>query len=97
MNTKTLDIIGITFIAQNGALISPIHVLRMCGAERQPAQADRLARYAAEHPPRPDMIGTQTGFRMKTIIGMSVMSAQKRAMLENIFGMILLKSVEVLL
>ena len=44
MNTKTLDIIGITFIAQNVALISPIHVLRMCGVERQPAQADRLAR-----------------------------------------------------
>lgn len=86
----TYHIIGITFIAQNVALISPIHVLRMCGAERQPAQADRLARSAEEHPPLSDMIGTQTGFRMKTIIGMSVMSAQKRAMLENIFGMMAL-------
>lgn len=90
MNTKTLDIIGITFIAQNVALISPIHVLRMCGVERQPAQADRLARSAEEHPPLSDMIGTQTGFRMKTIIGMSVMSAQKRAMLEYIFGIMAL-------
>ena len=34
--------------------------------------------------------GTQTGFRMKTIIGMSVMSAQKRAMLEYIFGIMAL-------
>ena len=67
-----------------------IHVLRMCGAERQPAQADRLARSAEEHPPLSDMIGTQTGFRMKTIIGMSVMSAQKRAMLEYIFGIMAL-------
>ena len=116
MNTKTLDIIGITFIAQNVALISAIHVLRMCGVERQPAQADRLARSAEEHPllsdmigverqpaqadrlarsaeEHPllsDMIGTQTGFRMKTIIGMSVMSAQKRAMLEYIFGIMAL-------
>ena len=49
-----------------------------------------LVRSAEEHPPLPDMIGTQTGFRMKTIIGMSVMSAQKRAMLEYIFGIMAL-------
>ena len=88
MNTKTLDIIGITFIAQNVAGISAIRVLRMCGAERQPAQADRLARSAEEHPHRSDMIGIQTGFRMNTIIGMSVMSAQKRIVLEDILGIV---------
>ena len=81
---------GAEICKKHGSLISAIRVLRMCGAERQPAQADRLVRSAEEHPPLPDMIGTQTGFRMKTIIGMSVMSAQKRAMLEYIFGIMAL-------
>jgi len=81
-----VDIIGNTFLAQNVVLIYQIHAKNIIGVERQLAQADRLVQFAAEHLTHSDMLGAQTEFRMKTIIGISVMPAQKRPMLGNTFG-----------
>ena len=81
-----VDIIGNTFLAQNVVLIFRVHARNIIGVERQLAQADRLVQFAAEHLTHSDMLGAQTGFRMKTIIGISVMPAQKRPMLGNTFG-----------
>ena len=86
MNIKMVDIIENTFLAQNVVLIYQIHAKNIIGVERQLAQADRLVQFAAEHLTHSDMLGAQTGFRMKTIIGISVMPAQKRPMLGNTFG-----------
>ena len=86
MNIKIVDIIGNTFLAQNVVLIYRIHAKGIIGVERQLAQADRLVQFAAEHLTHSDMLGAQTGFRMKTIIGISVMPAQKRPVLGNTFG-----------
>jgi len=86
MNIKMVDIIGNTFLAQNVVLIYQIHAKNIIGVERQLAQADRLVQFAAEHLTHSDMLGAQTEFRMKTIIGISVMPAQKRPMLGNTFG-----------
>lgn len=86
MNILTRNFIGGLLIAKNVVGILRVHALNIIGVERQLAQADRLVQFAAEHPIHSDMLGAQTGFRMKTIIGISVMPAQKRPMLGNTFG-----------
>ena len=86
MNIKMVDIIENTFLAQNVVLIYQIHAKNIIGVERQLAQADRLVQFAAEHLTHSDMLGAQTGFRMKTIIGISAMSATKKKMFPSTLG-----------
>ena len=49
MNIKTRNGIGIILIARNVVRILRIHALNISGAERQLAQAEGFAQFAAEH------------------------------------------------